>query len=460
MDLALKDDGLSFLADAANVAQFTSFAPGAPPLMRHSRLQGYEPDDPFESPEAAIGELLRLSADNSVNVRTFHPDDPKSKDFHYGLTTIDEAAALVRSHAINGMYTIVNETIDIHDGGVSGVMLGGVIEFAPDDTPRCVEKPGTLAMMRHEALALLDTVYGMAPDLSFDPEQRIEFSFHPQKVGVRRTHTIIWEIENVGPIQLEAHLGWPNRFSRHVGDKAFGLLVADVLGLPVPHTTVVSRAIAPFRFGKTTGSDEVWLRTCPKEQIPGKFTTVRGWRDPFGVMARDDPDGTRISSILAQQQVDARYSGATLPEAGEDHLVEGVTGFGDVFMTGRTAPIILPKEIQIDVEALAVEASARLGPVRIEWAHDGEHAWILQMHLAADRASGATIYPGTPAAWRAYDPNLGLDALRHLIWEVHATGDGIIVTGQIGITSHVGDLLRKAAVPARLGPDTEVPTTS
>ena len=30
-----------------------------------------------------------------------------------------------------GYFTIVNETIDVHDGGVSGVRLGTIVEFAP-----------------------------------------------------------------------------------------------------------------------------------------------------------------------------------------------------------------------------------------------------------------------------------------------------------------------------------------
>jgi hypothetical protein len=33
--------------------------------------------------------------------------------------------------------------VDIEDGGVSGVAYGDMLEFAPGDTPRYVEKPGT-----------------------------------------------------------------------------------------------------------------------------------------------------------------------------------------------------------------------------------------------------------------------------------------------------------------------------
>jgi hypothetical protein len=61
---------------------------------------------------------------------------------------------------------------------------------------------------------------------------RVEFSIHPLKRGVRRDHTIIWEMEKAEPIHLAGDVDWPNRFSQLIGDKAFGLLVANGLGLP------------------------------------------------------------------------------------------------------------------------------------------------------------------------------------------------------------------------------------
>jgi hypothetical protein len=58
------------------------------------------------------------------------------------------------------------------------------------------------------------------------------------------------ELEPADPVAQRRRLTWPNRFSRLLGDKAFGLLVADLHGLPVPATTVVGRRVAPFRFGR------------------------------------------------------------------------------------------------------------------------------------------------------------------------------------------------------------------
>ena len=246
-----------------------------------------------------------------------------------------------------------------------------MVEFAPGDTPRSVESPGTAALGHDHAMALLRTVYGFTPGLDGRPGERVEFSIHPLAAGVRQAHTILWERERVDPVSLAPRLTWPNRFSRLLGDKAFGLLVADLLGLPVPATTVVGRRVAPFSFGRPTGSGERWLRTCPAEPVPGRFPTQRGWRDPFALLAAEDPSGADVVAVLAQEGVGARWSGAALPDAGGGLLVEGVPGFGEDFMLARAAPGPLPDRVVDDVRQLGARAAAALGPVRFEWSHDG-----------------------------------------------------------------------------------------
>jgi hypothetical protein len=155
------------------------------------------------------------------------------------------------------LFVIANETVDVSDGGVSGVIQGGVIEFAPDDTPRCVEKEGTASLPVAWGLKLIRSVYGFEPDIVDAGKGRLEFSVHPKPRGWKKTHTLMWEYEGSDSAPADRSLSWPNRFSRHIGDKAFGLLVADAMGLPVPRTTVLSRRIAPFSFGQETGSHEV-----------------------------------------------------------------------------------------------------------------------------------------------------------------------------------------------------------
>ena len=101
-------------------------------------------------------------------------------------------------NASESRYSIVNETIDVHDGGVSGVAMGNVIEFSPDATPQCVDRPGVCTMPRDIGLHVLENIYGFRPALHFDETIRVEFSIHPRRRGLRPDHTIIWELEKVG----------------------------------------------------------------------------------------------------------------------------------------------------------------------------------------------------------------------------------------------------------------------
>src|SRR5437762_1696562 len=157
----LKDSVLHRLADSANVAQFVSFDPQC--NQRHARIREYEIDQSFDS----IGEAAEalLQSVGSVNIRSFEPHSSKSRDFIYGLTSSNHVASEVARLAAKGLYTIINETIDVNDGGVSGVALGNIVEFAPGDTPRCVEKPGTVSLDKGLALRILETVYGFKPDI-------------------------------------------------------------------------------------------------------------------------------------------------------------------------------------------------------------------------------------------------------------------------------------------------------
>lgn len=451
-----KDAVLDRLAARANVAQFVSFDPLLE--QRFARIHGYEANRKFASVRNAIEALLAQSLEGSVNIRSFQPENPKSREFIYAQKDAGEVEGNLRRLAAQGLHTIVNETIDVCDGGVSGVLLNDVLEFAPCDTPRAVEKPGTVALPRDLGLRLLKTIYGFTPALDHSSHTRVEWSIHPLRRGFLHKHTIIWELEEVGISHAKADIRWPNLFSRFIGDKAFGLLIADLLGLPVPNTSVISRNLAPFRFGRSTGTAEVWIRTCPVVQMPGKFTTQRGWRDPFELMATEDPDGEAIASVLAQEGVEAEYSGALVTTeadgaAGKEEVtIEGTRGFGEEFMTGKQKPTALPNEVQESVRFLYTQAAAQLGPVRMEWVVDSEQVWVVQLHRGATKSSGSMIYPGTVSSYHRFEVERGLEALRDLISEVKGTDKGITLVGDVGVTSHFGDVLRRAEIPSRIVP--------
>lgn len=444
-----KDEALDRLAELGNVAQFVAYRPRAGSLTQSfARLKGREPDHRFDSVVAAAEALLAVSVDGAINIRSYLPEDPRSREFVYGITSVDTAVGHVERLAREGLHLILNETVDVNDGGVSGVAQGEIIEFSPDDTPRAVEKPDVASLPRDLGIAILRTVYGFAAELPGERGDRIEFSIHPRPRGWRGTHTLLWEIEQDAGLRNAPIPRWPNRFSRHLGDKAFGLLIADALGAPVPETTVIPRRVAPFRFGQATGSHEVWIRTCPREAQPGLFTTARGWRDPFALLAAEDP-GDQIGSVLAQAGVPPRWSGGALIGNGGRLFIEGRHGEGDLFMLGVTLPETLPAQVESDVRALHAELAKQLGPVRIEWVHDGTRPWIVQLHVGATDTSEVAIVPGDAAHWTVFDVSKGLNALRDLLATLPADG-GIILQGEIGLTSHIADVVRKWGQPARM----------
>src|SRR5262249_17376145 len=172
-----KDSILDALARQWNVAEFVSFGPDL--RQRHAWIRGYRENHRFPSPRAAIEAILERASEQSVNVRSFDPANPKSREFIYGKTEAEAVLGEVQRLATQGLHTIVNETIDVNDSGVSGVAYGDTIEFAPEDTPRCVEKPGTAGMTRDMGMALFQVVYGFRPTLPELRDLRVEFSLHP-----------------------------------------------------------------------------------------------------------------------------------------------------------------------------------------------------------------------------------------------------------------------------------------
>jgi len=454
----LKDEVLDRLARIGNVAQFISFGPGPEHVQRFSRVAGFEPNHCFSSAREGIDYLLKNSPEGTVNIRSFRPGISKGEPLHYGLDNADRVMEILRQKALENKFSIVNETIDIDDGGVSGVAIGQVFEFSPGDTPKCVDKPGVCRLPRDIGLNILEKVYGFRPTLNFPYSHRVEFSIHPKKRGIRHTHTIIWELEDVNASDVIPDISWPNNFSRMLGDKVYGLLIADVLGLPVPMTTVVTRHVAPFTFGMKTGTAETWIRTCPEVRSPGKYPTYFGWRDPFEIIddwdrqSAKNPGQPRIASVLSQEAVHPEYSGSLIPGQpdGQEPFIEGVRGAGDAFMVGRRPPEELPDEVKEAVRGLYGSAFQQLGPIEMEWVYDGKKAWLVQLHKSQVSSVPGIIYAGEPGTFIEFKIDEGLEALRVLIARIEGKNVGIILLGDVGITSHFGDLLRKARIPSRL----------
>jgi hypothetical protein len=442
-----KDEQLDQLAELGNVAQFVSFAPNCD--QRFARILGESPNATHDGTEDAIRSLLSASRDKRINIRSFKPEMRQGNEFIYGIDDAGTALSAVNRLAASGMFVIANETIDVNDGGVSGVAQGGLFEFAPGATPRIVETGAVATLHEAQAIRILSGVYKVPPAVPKEHDLRVEFSIHPHKCGVRRTNTILWEAEETDIDNLDAPLRWPNLFSELVGDKAFGLLVADAFGYSVPHTTVICRKIPPFTFGTHTGEDTLWMRTAPKQADPGFFPTVRGWTDPFKIM-EDSTESSQLASLLIQDEVKAKYSGALISASGGGCLIEGVKGFGDEFMLGKSGPSELPIKIRERLSAFHEDVQSKLGGVRIEWAFDGSEIWVLQLQQIEAMSVGRSIVPGKAEREIAFDVSEGLAALRALLNTIKGENSGICLVGNVGITSHFADVLRRSGIPSRI----------
>jgi hypothetical protein len=452
-----KDEVLATLAERANVAQFVSF--DASLQQRFARIRGFLPNYCFRSVSVAVEALLRASPERRVNIRSFKPDDPKGGEFIREQCDVEEILSALSRLASKDFFTIVNESIDVNDGGVSGVVMGGIAEFSPGDTPRCVESGDITTLPVEIAIRVLKSVYGFEPAIRYDRSSRVEFSVHPAARGYAESNTVIWELQDAGSVSLEAQISWPNRFSRLVGDKVFGLLLADAFGQPVPYSEVISRYVQPYRFGRKLPSGMKWLRTCPSVRTPGRFTTVRGWRDPFQIVLADEPDPSNpiISSIIIQDEVRSEFSGALLTSANGRPIIEGVAGFGDKLMLGSEGPMDLPRPVRRSLEQLHQDIRNLVGPVRLEWAYDNDQVWVLQLQQQTGHSRGSVIYPGNPEVFYSFDAAAGLEKLRAVISEIKHKDVGIKLVGNVGMTSHMADVLRDAQIPSRREPS---PVTS
>lgn len=455
----MKDDKLNSIIELnlGNIAQFVSFGldNNWPRFTHMNKYQLMEESTPKE----LVEKLIDNAPSKSVNIRSYSQNTMKGNKlvFNKKLENIDEILDIIKNNMKVGKYSIVNENIDINDGGVSGVALGDIIEFSPKDTPKCVDKEGICLLPKELGYTILEKVYGFRPEINFDQNYRVEFSIHPNRQGVEKKHTIIWEYEYYNNISHEKIITWPNNFSKFIGDKAFGLILADTLGIRVPKTTVISRNIAPFTFGKSTNLYEKWIRTCPIIKEPGKYYTGDSWTDPFTLMNVEESKGdkeTNIASILSQDAVEAVYSGASIIKKNiEDDIIEGVIGKGTAFMVGEENIYDLPKLVISEVRKLNNKIRSHykyIGEVSIEWVFDGENVWLVQLNQIKSSGNKSIIVEGNPSYYENFNVSNGLEELRKLIFDLEGKDIGIELIGNIGITSHFGDLLRLSNIPSKL----------
>ena len=453
-----KDKILDHLAHTANVAQFVSFAPGFPPKQRYSRINGYPPNHSFNSLDSAVKALLKNSPEKAVNIRSYSPESPEGNPFIKNLKSIDEVIIHIRKLACDkNLYTIVNEVIDESDGGVSGVCHRGSIEFAPDATPRCVDDPEieTAIFPFDIGLNFLKTVYGFEADLKGRDGARVEFSIHPAPRGCNNKNTIIWQSEQRPGENIKPLMNWPNAFSRMIGDKTYGLLVAHLNGFLVPRTIVYNDRLFPFVFGIQTGSTQVVTRTSPAVKEPGYYLSKRGWYDPYDVLKgriliptpRNDKNRpSPLRSVLVQQEIPAEYSGRALNMSTNEVHIEGVSGSGDNFMLGDQGAEPLPNAVKKAVIKCMDRVNSLIGSCSLEWVFSGGYVWVVQLNPLDLATRSNAKDPSIEWVTFNYKKNM-IEDFRRKVFEIKGSGKGVEVIGNVSPLSHLGEIAEVYGVP-------------
>jgi hypothetical protein len=81
--------------------------------------------------------------------------------------------------------------------------------------------------------------------------------------------------------------------------------------------------------------------------------------------------------------------------------------------------------------------------------HDGERAWVVQLHRGATRTGEGVLVSGAADSWTEFEVLRGPPALRKLLSTLQP-GQGIILSGEVWLTSHIAHLIRKADIPAKM----------
>lgn len=404
-----------------------------------------------------IRELLIKSRNNRVNVRSYTDDlSSKSNPFVYGLYHIDDVLDEVAKLRQQGYNIIVNETIDKDDGGVSGVIYNGIMEFAPRETPRTVEKSDGIARLPSKlGLNLLKKVYNFGKyDVDLDilvdnlKDIRTEFSVHP--TGNKLT---VWDLEpSFTNTNYKCRISTESRMSELIGHKTFGLLVADCLGLKVPKTRVKNVYIPDFEFGGLEG-EGVFTRTAPSDRTPGKFATMEGYCDSSILM------NGYVPTVLYQDKIEVAYSGTALCKKNQKTVIEGVKGIGSNFMLGKEPPGDLPIEIIYKVEEEVDRVFNRLEEfsildedILLEWGVKDDSVVIFQLVFKNEdcRPRGEYIVEPDTTEDIEYTEFYVENGVEGLLELLETNPKGVILKGNVGYGSHLCDILRERKIVSKI----------
>lgn len=299
----LKDTKLYKLGDTHNTAQFVSFSPQIE--KRYTRILGEE-RLVQDIPENYISTLIEQSEEKAVNISTFTSDFSEAPIVQ-NLKSSGEVVENINRFAAEGLYTLINEKIDTNDSGILGNARGSILEFGPFNSANSLKNCSFEIV---SGLQLLEKIYGFLPNIGRPFSDKLQWSIHSVKKGLKKENTIIWETVVDPEWQtVKPEFNYPNNFSLFLGNKLYGLLIADLLGFIVPKTLVFSRNVPPFTFGVETFSKEIFMRVAANQiRFNASALNKFGWLDPFKLLQEDRTSD--ISSVLIQDKIIEKFSGS------------------------------------------------------------------------------------------------------------------------------------------------------
>ena len=78
--------------------------------------------------------------------------------------------------------------------------------------------------------------------------------------------------------------------------------------------------------------------------------------------------------------------------------------------------------------------------------------WLLQLQQEEPLSNERIVVQGEPTHFHKFFVRDGLEALRKILPQLKREGDGVVLVGDVGVTIHFGDILRRAEIPSRIQP--------
>ena len=101
------------------------------------------------------------------------------------------------------------------------------------------------------------------------------------------------------------------------------------------------------------------------------------------------------------------------------------------------------------LEILHDSVVGEIGSLRAEWVFDGDQVWLLQLQQESALSLGMIIVTGEVEREIDFHSS-GIGGLREIVDLIGTQSVGIRLVGNVGMKSHIADILRRHRIPSRI----------